>query len=165
MSTYILFHGEHFVVSANKMLDIPLLYRKALLKYHIPKPVPEVKAPEVKAPEVKYRNVQVPGVKVPGGIYCMTLPIRIFGTKNEVILRYSKKWDEQFTFWVIQNDGTEQFHASWADDYHQVIGLYPILRELLWDAIVVKKIKTLKGWKVINEFYQKELIKNNGLMC
>ena len=46
MSTYILFHGEHFVVSANKMLDIPLAFRKAMLKYHIPKPVPEVKVPE-----------------------------------------------------------------------------------------------------------------------
>ena len=41
MSTYILFHGKHFVVSANKMLDIPLAFRKAMLKYHIPKPVPE----------------------------------------------------------------------------------------------------------------------------
>lgn len=69
----------------------------------------------------------------------------------EFQLRYGGKGSGFYFTWLV--DDEYSFFGDWDNSRDRVVGMYPFIRELLWEYIEVRKIKSVAKWNLVRISY------------
>lgn len=76
------------------------------------------------------------------------------GFEYQIQLRYSGGMKDGFYFTIFKHfENHYEFLADWSNGRDDVVGSLPLVREILWEMIEVRKAKTQKAWNSVRIKY------------